>query len=432
MTRRLSSACIALLFLLTVSRPLGAEPVSPEPCGSADTNTSGVDMRFGLDDLARMAASRHSSVTARRAGVDASREDWNAARQQYYPSPSVQGTPGAGGGLVTVLSLQQPIWNAGRTRASVDAAFARSQSARESVLEAQQSLGLAVANAYQAVAQARGRADALQRLIGRLEGYREGMHRRVINGISAQAELDLLHARFAMASGHHKAVCHAERIARSQLSSLIDQPLSFQAVVVVGGAPDLPNLEDLLASVETRSPLLRRLEHDVAAARADADLKAAARWPTLSLVAQKVLPHGVPNTKKSTSIGLQLQYAPGAGLAAGAITRSAVTQVEILRADREAVKADLVSRVRTEYEELLSAVTRQEDALLNAQATAQVLASYERLFAAGKRSWLDVMNAARELSDAELAVADLKAQITGSRYRLDLHATQLAWMHVRQ
>jgi adhesin transport system outer membrane protein len=70
--------------------------------------------------------------------------------------------------------------------------------------------------------------------------------------------------------------------------------------------------------------------------------------------------------------------------------------------------------------------------MANIKANAAVLASYERLFVAGKRSWLEVMNAAREVSDSELALADIEAQMIAGRYRLALYAAEPQWMEVSQ
>ena len=92
----------------------------------------------------------------------------------------------------------------------------------------------------------------------------------------------------------------------------------------------------------------------------------------------------------------------------------------------------MLANIRSTHENLVSAISRQADTKLNAQAAANVLSSYERLFIAGKRSWLDVMNAARDLSDADIAVADNEAEQLGLRYRIDLYAAKYAWMKKAQ
>ena len=58
-------------------------------------------------------------------------------------------------------------------------------------------------------------------------------------------------------------------------------------------------------------------------------------------------------------------------------------------------------------------------------ANAEVLASYDRLFVAGRQSWLDVMNAARELIQAQTALVDVAAQRIAARARLRLHTGEM-------
>ena len=52
------------------------------------------------------------------------------------------------------------------------------------------------------------------------------------------------------------------------------------------------------------------------------------------------------------------------------------------------------------------------------EASRQVSESYDRQFLAGRKSWLDVMNAARELAQAETQLADLQSTQVVVSWRL--------------
>jgi outer membrane protein, adhesin transport system len=438
--RRITATALLLLLMLTATAAsAGDVSAAAAPQMQASSNhfacegtravraTAPVGA-YNLEALARLAATGHASVAARRATVHATQAELEAAQLQYWPSPSAQTSPGVGGGRTTVLTLEQPLWTSGRIDGAIDAAKARTQSAGHAVAESQQTVGLAVVNAYHVFAQARGRAAVMRRFLDRLERYRESMQRRVDTGASAPGELELLQARQSLAAGQLGSACSAERVARGQLSTLANIELSAEAVVSPTFASDIPDLGELLSRSQQYSPVLRRLDQDVQAAQGEAGARAALRWPTVALVAQRSLQQGVPNTQSSTSMGLQLQFTPGAGFSSLALARAAQAQVESLRASREAARMDLLSKIRSEHEELRSAVDRRQDGLTNVAAAGRVLASYERLFAVGKRSWLDVLNAARELSDAEITVADTEAQVIASRYRLALYGAEPEWM----
>jgi adhesin transport system outer membrane protein len=426
-------AVVASLALLALIPAAAVAADGSVPCdATGGGRTSGPVATYTLETLARLAATSHASVMARRSGIRAAQANWDAAQLQNWPSPSVQTSPGADGGRTTVLTIEQPLWTGGRIAAVIDAAEARTHAADHALTESQLSVGLAVVNAYQRLAQGQGRAAVMHRLLARLERYRESMQRRVESGASASAELELLQARQALAAGQLRLACSNERIARDQMAVLAGTHLPQDSVIRSAYMPDVPDLDDVLQRSLQHSPALRRLDQDVRAARSEAGAMAALRWPTIALVAQRQLQQGFPNAQNSSSLGLQLQFGPGAGFSSLASARAAHAQADALRASREAAQADLQSRIRAEHEELLSAVARRESDLLNAAAAGRVLASYERLFAAGKRSWLDVMNAARELSDAELAMADTEAQAVAGRFRLALYAAEPDWMKAGQ
>ena len=61
---------------------------------------------------------------------------------------------------------------------------------------------------------------------------------------------------------------------------------------------------------------------------------------------------------------------------------------------------------------------RQENIQTTLASALTVQQSYDRQFFAGRRSWLDLMNAERERSQVQLQMADLLAGLTVSSYRI--------------
>lgn len=403
---------------------------SPDARTAASTIpvTAAVGAPMTLDALAQLAAGSHALVAARRAAVHGADADTSAARQQYLPTPAIQTQQGRDGLRTTSLSLQLPLWTGGRIAAGVDSALARARASRSGVAEAQQRLAVNVTGAYQDFALARAREEALKRFLARLERYRSSMERRVGTGVSPTSDLELLRARQSTALAQLNAAGASADMALAQLSSLVGMPLRREEIAAATPAPALAALPDLLGQAERFSPTLRRMAREIEAARSDAAGRKAAMSPTLAAVVQRNIEKGIPNAMNSTSLMLQLQYTPGAGLSALSQARAAEAQVEVVRLDREAARTELARSIRSEYAGVQAAAEREHLVQQNADAAAAVLASYERLFIAGKRSWLDVMNAARELSEADAAVADLAVQRVTGRYRLALYAGEPGWM----
>ncbi len=382
-----------------------------------------------LDRLIALALQKHPSIASARAELGATQSEIASARNQYLPTPSLQMQQETGE-TATVLTLQQPLWTGGRLDAGLAVAKSRADAAQASIADAQYGLALRVTAAWAAWMQARGRIEALAEGIDLLNVYTESVSRRIRGGSSAEVDRELVAARLAQTQGDLAAARAAERSALAQLSQMVGQPLRSEDLAT--GMADaaevpLPALDALIEQAVARSAALKRLEADLEASRRGTDKKRAALLPSVSLRAQRE--HGGTPANgiaaNDSRVMLVLEYAPGAGFSAGTEVEAAVAREEGLRERREAAKAELIEKVSTDYEEHRASLERQREARRTATASAEVLASYDRLFVAGKRSWLDVINAARELIQARTALTDVEAQRLATRARLRLHAWEM-------
>ncbi|NRB36721.1 MAG: TolC family protein, partial [Rhodobacteraceae bacterium] len=82
-------------------------------------------------------------------------------------------------------------------------------------------------------------------------------------------------------------------------------------------------------------------------------------------------------------------------------------------ADRE-----VRNQLRTQYVALRSNQQRDETGTLAVDAADALLLSYERQFVAGRRSWLDVLNAAREKVSTRIARSDARVSAANSATRI--------------
>ena len=408
-----------LLGFLACGTSLQAAPLA------ADTQRT-----LDLDALIALSIQGHPSIGAARAQLGAAKAEVDAARSQYYPSPSIQVLQSRAG-ISTILTLQQPLWAGGRLDATLNAAQSRSSGAEVSINAAQYTLALRVTAAWAAWAQARGRAQSLEKGVTLLTVYTESVLRRIAGGAAGEVDRELVAARLAQTQGDLESARFAERSALGRLAQMTGQPLRSQNLAdpslaedANGSAPALPALAALVTQAMAHSAALKRLQADIEAAQHETQQKRSALWPTLNLRAQHQ--RGDSTTTGMSASGsrllLALEYSPGAGLSAGANIDAAKARVLALQENLQAARRELTETVTTDYEDYQAAGARKQTTQSMIQANAQVLAAYDRLFVAGKRSWLDVINAARELIQAQTALADVSAQQVGTRARLRLHA----------
>lgn len=383
-----------------------------------------------LDRLIASAVGSHPSVAAARAEFGAAQAEVGAARSQYYPTPSVQLLQDKGE-TATVLTVQQPLWAGGRLDAGLDAAQSRANASQVSVNDAQYTLALRVTAAWAAWMQAHGRGEALGEGAALLRVYAESVSRRIEGGVSAEVDRELVAARLAQTQGDLAAARSAERSALARLAQMVGRSLRPEDLATdeASGAAEipLPGLDALVAQAVARSAALKRLEADIETARHETGQRRAALWPTLNLRAQHQRNDATATgvATNDSRIMLALEYAPGAGTSAGANIVAAEARQNALREKLDAARRDLTETIAADYEDLLSSLDRKREFQRTLKASAEVLASYDRLFIAGKRGWLDVINATRELIQARTALADVEAQQAAARARLRLHLGEM-------
>ncbi len=385
---------------------------------------------YGLDGLIAQAILHHPSIAARHAEVKATQAEVDAARSQYYPTPSVQLQQDKGE-HTTVLTVQQPLWAGGRLDSGLDAARSRENATRISISDTQYTIALRVTAAWAAWAQARGRSEALDKGVALLNIYAESVSRRIQAGASGEVDRELVAARLAQTQGDLAAARSAERSALARLVQVTGQPLRSQDLAVADAATGMdippPALDAFIAQALNRSAALKRLEADIETARHEAQQRRAALWPTLNLRAQHQRGNAssTGGTANDSRIMLVLEYTPGAGLSASANIDASEARIIGLRDSLDAARRDLTETITTDYEEHLASSDRKRHLQRTIKASAEVLASYDRLFVAGKRNWLDVINAARDLIQAQTTLADVDAQQISARARLRLHAGEM-------
>jgi adhesin transport system outer membrane protein len=109
---------------------------------------------------------------------------------------------------------------------------------------------------------------------------------------------------------------------------------------------------------------------------------------------------------------------PGAGLSAKSGVDAAIARREATRQSGEAAQRDVRQQITFDWNDWTAARSRLENAEQVRNTSAEVSESYARQYTAGRKSWLDVLNAAREASQAELALVDAQSQMQAAVLRL--------------
>jgi adhesin transport system outer membrane protein len=152
------------------------------------------------------------------------------------------------------------------------------------------------------------------------------------------------------------------------------------------------------------SPTLKRLEEERNAALKDVDSKRAVLYPNVSVRYEKL--SGALSVIPIDHWMVVLDYVPGAGLSSFSAIGAAVKRAEMAGNAMVAGQRDVTERTFNQYSDARSFIDQLEPARAYAKASADVMASYLRQYTTGRKSWLDVMNAQREQTQARYAELD--------------------------
>jgi adhesin transport system outer membrane protein len=407
-------------FLLLLLCPAGlclAQPVplqlamrlSAPPLALTAEHTAAWSLARVLD----AALDSHPLMLGRRSAEQAARADKDGAEWARYPTPSVEAFTRNSLGSNGVARLEQPLYTGGRISASIDAAGSRLDAAGSALEEARLDLRLRVVAATVEAVRQQARMERAQDSLDQHRKLLELIQRRVRQEVSSSVDQSLAESRLFQAVNDQSSISQALRNALAQLSQLAGHSVD---TVVPDGVLDRNaplSRERAKESAHGYSPTLQRLDYEEAAATSDIEVRRAALYPNVAVRLERAL-----GSVSESRAMLVLQAQPGAGLSAMSGVQAAQARRDAARQTREAALRDLDERVSTDWNELSAArlrlITTQ-----SAQSTAgEVVASYTRQYVIGRKSWLDVLNAVREATQADYAVEDARAQVAGASLRL--------------
>lgn len=367
---------------------------------------------WAFDQLLQVALRGHPQVLGKQAALAAALQDREGAQWQRYPTASVEASTQGGG--ASLLRVEQPLWTGGRIGAGIDAADSRALSARWTVQEARQDLALRVVAASTEALRQQARLLHSQQGVGAHERLLAMMQRRVAQEVSPAADERMAQARLYSVANDVSSATQALGNALAQLGQLAGEPVGAidAASLSEAGAPQ--GLNQALDQALQVSPTLQRMAQDELSAEADIASKRSAYFPQLLLR----LEHSAAGSATDDRAMLVLQAQPGAGLSAQAGVQAAVARRDAARLLRLQAERDLRERLALDWNDWQASRERLRNAEFTRALSGEVSESYARQFTAGRKSWIDVLNAVRESTQSELAADDAQAQMVAASLRL--------------
>ena len=380
------------------------------------------------------ALARHPQVRMQQALASAAGVDVDSARWQYFPTPSLSVERANATNdpalvnrddPVSTLRISQPIWTGGKLGANVTRANELKQSKEASVMEARQQLALRVLQAYTdwQLAHLRGKAfeDSLQGQSKLLEQ----VQRRLSAGAATEADVLLSKSRIESTQADLYGIESQKAAALARLSELLARRIQ-STELSAALSPPLPVEGDdslWMGKVQSNSPSVQRLQAQALATEAEVSAARADMYPQLSLRFERQ--HGsftYLNYGTVDRVYLSVSSQVGAGLSTFTQQQSAQLRLTAAQTEVENERQNLNEQVRNDltlYRNLSVRIPSLNNAL---QSTRLIQEAWERQFLAGRKSWLEVMNAVREIQQAESQLIEAQTNQMQLSWRLTILA----------
>jgi adhesin transport system outer membrane protein len=363
--------------------------------------------------------------------VQASQAEIRGANWQFFPTPSVSveqvnasqndSSYNSKDGRVLTLRLQQPLWTGGRLTAGVGRAEAGMAAAQAQMEETRQQLALRTIQAWgewkagqQKLAALRGSVQTHQKLVALIQ-------RRIDGGVSALADEVLAQGRLEQTLADAMAAQSQLTAALAKLESLTGQRVADEQVSAysVAAVEPVGQLAALLDNAWVNSPTAMKLRAQVRQQELDVEIRKAQLLPEVYARAehqQGSFTSFGPSSANRFFIGLSAT--PGAGLSALSGVDAAVARLQSFQSELDATRRSLIEQVSLEHVSALTQAQRSVSLRSGLSSTQAMVDSWDRQFLAGRKTWVEVMNAARELAQAQTALAEVEVGYVVATWRL--------------
>ena len=367
--------------------------------------------------------STHPSVRGQGAQLESARQAVEGAQWQYFPTPSVgfeqvdahptdPNYPSYGDKNVTTLRVQQPLWTGGRLSAGLDKAQAGVLAGQATLEGTRQDLAVRVVQIYADWYGAMLKRQAFDKSLQAHETLRAQILRRIANGVSPQSDLTLLVGRQQQTEADQSAARAQEQTALARLGQMLGHALQPKALeVALSAALALDeSLPGLMEQAQNLSPSVVKLQAQASMADAEVNERKADLSPEIYFRAERqygnyAYPGSAPINRYF--VGFSSRF--GAGLSSLSQVGGAQARYEAALADIDSTRISLGEQIQADFAQAAAGQARLGALQASLASSDKIAKAWGRQFVAGRKTWLDVMNAVREQAQLETQIADAKS-----------------------
>ena len=384
---------------------------------------------LSLEQAIDLATTQHPLVQQKGRNLDASAQDIKSAQFKWLPTLTLETSQTLGGQPQILgnsdpyagnIKVEQPLWSGGRISSEIDMADARKQIAQLQLQETQQDLMLRVLQAFLDYQKLTTRLTIAQDNIQEHQRLYELISRRQKQQVTSEADVALAFARLQQVLAERNSMRAQHQAGRLSLEQLTGRALTQNMSLKEATERTLVWQDEWTAQGAARatSPILHRLRAEILLSEADLNFRKNQVLPQINLRHERFM--GATVNVPFDRTMLVLQYQPGSGVSAWPSMDAAVKRLEASQSAYEAGAREVTEKVSSQWIEVTSFKEMLEVTSQYAAAAQEVMASYLRQYTAGRKTWLEVLNAQKEWVQARYAQVDNAFAYKLGVYKLDV------------
>ena len=416
-----AGSTLRLQLLIWLLASIFCSGVPKAAIAEEQNNKNGVTLYEALS----MALDYHPSISATKLQYQSAAGELNSARWLALPDASFRfrGFEDEDGGEEEILdqeilTISQPLWTGGRVSGNIGFARANRDIAKLAIVEAEQKLLEETLRAFTELRQAEANRNISLGNVEEHERLFKIIERRVKASTSPEVDLRLARARLAFFRSQFLQSKNTLEISRAKLAQLIGQPVKkaapFQSANVNKGS-----IEEAVKRAVSFSPRIRKMRTEISGLEAMEKVARSALYPQVSIGYEKNYGEVLSN-RDDEKVFLGLDFQPGAGLSAFSSISSSKAKKLALRDNLKALELEVRQEVEVVWRSVSSAEMQLSPTRQFVNSTEEVVNSYLRQYRVGKKSWLDVLNAQRELVQARRAQVEQESKLSMSFYKMQI------------
>ena len=372
---------------------------------------------LSVDQAMQYAIKTHPLILSAEGQYRAAKSDLTASRWSRFPTVGASARENSFDEKQDVTTASMPIWMGGRINADIDLAKSKRDGALSGISEAQQSVMLETIGLFFDYFKSEKKLEIAGQNVDEHQRLYEIIERRVAAATSPDVDTMLAQARLQSARSAQIQAASAKNISKASLELTVGRVID--AVLVNNNPEPLDiSLNEAVATGISVSPRIARIESEVKGFEANIKTAKSALYPQVTLGYEKRFNDPDSSRVDQEETFVSVQFQPGAGFAVASSISAAKQRKQSARDSLEAEKRELRRQIKTAWNEYVSVSFQLDPSKMLVDATTSVIESYLRQYAVGKKSWLDVLNAQREATQARNTLVDFEVQYLTSIYRL--------------